>query len=194
MNQSRNQYRNQLKNPFKNANIRSVYIKETNSRWFSAVDLCAAILKCDYQKARNYWKWLKHKHNILGRQPAEGEKVSVTNQFKFEAADSKLRYTDILDEITALRLIMVFPSPKAEEIRLWIAEAISAGKKITKYLSNTLTKAKDTVKRRFGTVFATTEIREFNIHDEPDFYKNSNGLHLFPVRDACEPEVYPMRS
>lgn len=72
--------------------------------------------KKDYQKARNYWKWLKNK---LG---AEGsEVVSSTNQLKMKAQDGKLRETDTLDTKGILRLIESVPSPKAEPFKLWLA-------------------------------------------------------------------------
>ena len=99
-------------NPFKDNAVRSVYIKETKCRLFSAVDICAAILKCDYQKARNYWKWLKHKHNLNSKQT-----VRVTNRLKLEAADGKLRFTDVLDPDGVIRLIMVFPGSKRKFLK-----------------------------------------------------------------------------
>ena len=64
-------------NLFKDKTIRSVWDGET--RWFSVVDVCALLTDSDYQKARNYWKWLKNKLNY-----GKGQRVSVTNQLKFE--------------------------------------------------------------------------------------------------------------
>ena len=72
-------------NPFEGKRIRSRLDKATNKRWFSVVDICAAIMGCDYQKARSYWKWLKAK---LAKQKNETGKVY--NQLKFEAADGKM--------------------------------------------------------------------------------------------------------
>ena len=46
----------------------------------------------DYQKNRNYWKYLKTK-----LKKEENEVVSVTNQLKLTAPDGKKRLTDVLD-------------------------------------------------------------------------------------------------
>ena len=71
----------------------------------------------DYQKARNYWKWLKNKLTLEGSQL-----VSNTNQLKLIAHDGKLRQTDVLDTQNILRLIESIPSPKAEPFKLWLAQ------------------------------------------------------------------------
>ena len=175
-------------NPFKNAKVRSVYIKETDCRWFSAVDVCAAILNCDFQKARNYYKWLKHKHNIMNCNT-----VRFTNRLKLEAADGKLRFTDVLNADGVLRLIMVFPSPKAEKIKLWIAKIISEGKKVTECITNALNNVKDTARSKFAALFETVRIKDFNINDEKDFYKKSDGLQLFSENDIFESCDYFVR-
>ena len=46
----------------------------------------------DYQKNRNYWKYLKTK-----LKKEENEVVSVTNQLKLTVPDGKKRLTDVLD-------------------------------------------------------------------------------------------------
>ena len=44
------------------AGVRAVWDEENNKWWFSALDIIAAINEQDdYQKARNYWKYLKTK-------------------------------------------------------------------------------------------------------------------------------------
>ena len=84
------------------------------------MDVCAALTGSDYQRARNYWKWLKHK---LKNQ--SGEPVSISNQLKFEASVGKLRFTDVMDAEEILRLIQIFPSPKADAFKLWIADPVN---------------------------------------------------------------------
>ena len=73
--------------------VRAVWDEEQNKWWFSAVDIVGAINdEEEYQKNRNYWKYLK------GKIAKEGSQVvSVTNQFKFEAPDGKQRASDALD-------------------------------------------------------------------------------------------------
>ena len=47
--------------------------------------------------------------------------VSNTNRLKLKAQDGKIRETDILDTKGIFRLIESVPSPKAEPLKLWLA-------------------------------------------------------------------------
>jgi DNA-damage-inducible protein D len=103
---------------FEGHKIRRHYDEETETWFFSVVDIIAALLQQpDYQAARKYWNKLKE------RLKAEGSQ-SVTNchQLKLEAADGKKYATDVADTETLLRLIQSVPSPKAEPIKLWLAK------------------------------------------------------------------------
>ena len=84
--------------------------------YFSVVDVIGALTNNDYQKSRNYWKWLKIKLSDEG-----SELVSNTNQLKLRAQDGKMRNTDVLDTKGILRLIESIPSPKAEPMKMWLA-------------------------------------------------------------------------
>ena len=84
---------------------------------FSVVDVIAVLTDNDYQKSRNYWKWLKNKLNEEG-----SELVSNTNQLKMRAYDGKLRDTDVMNTEQVLRLIQSIPSKKAEPFKLWLAQ------------------------------------------------------------------------
>ena len=103
-------------NPFEGKTIRSRLDLATNTRWYSVIDVCAAIMGCDYQKARNYWKWLKAK-----RKP-ENETAGVTYQLKFEAADGKMRRTEVMDACGILGLISSWPKGRGEYARHWLAK------------------------------------------------------------------------
>ena len=81
------------------------------------MDIVAALTDNDYQKSRNYWKWLKNKLKEEG-----SELVSNTNQLKMEAYDGKLRDTDVMTTEQILRLIQSIPSKKAEPFKLWLAQ------------------------------------------------------------------------
>ena len=101
---------------FEGSQIRSVWDNELEDYYFSVVDVISALTTGDYQKSRNYWKWLK------GKLIDEGsELVSKTNQLKMKAQDGKMRDTDVLDTKGILRLIESVPSPKAEPFKLWLA-------------------------------------------------------------------------
>ena len=65
---------NTITNLFKNNEIRSIWDSEKEDYYFSVVDILSALTNNDYQKSRNYWKWLKNKLNQEG-----SELVSNTN-------------------------------------------------------------------------------------------------------------------
>jgi len=103
---------------FEGHKIRCHYDEESETWYFSVVDIIAALLQQpDYQAARKYWNKLKERLRAEGSQ-------SVTNchQLKLEAADGKKYATDVADPETLLRLIQSVPSPKAEPIKLWLAK------------------------------------------------------------------------
>ena len=103
---------------FENHAIRRVYDEDTETWWFSVVDIVQVLTQQpDYQGARKYWKVLK------GRLAKEGsELVSNCYQLKLAAADGKKRLTDMATAETLLRLVQSVPSPKAEPIKLWLAK------------------------------------------------------------------------
>ena len=148
-------------NLFENTKIRMVRDKDTNELWISVVDVCAAVLNCDYQKARNYWKWLKHKLDLECMQTER-----ATNRLKLEAADGRLRYTDVADIVGIIRLIQIFPSPKAHAFRLWIAELASQGANVTEKLAKAVQNAKDKIRKKAGNLLMTVTRKDFDIFGE----------------------------
>ncbi len=105
-----------ITNLFEGEEIRSIWDSEKGEYYFSVVDVIKVLTENDYQKSRNYWKWLKSKLNEEG-----SEVVSNTNQLKMKAQDGKLRETDTLDTKNIFRLIESVPSPKAEPFKMWLA-------------------------------------------------------------------------
>ena len=106
-----------ISNLFEGNEIRSIWDNEKEEYYFSVVDVISALTNNDYDKSRNYWKWLKNKLNEEGSQL-----VSNTNQLKMKSKkDGKNYLTDTLDTKGILRLIESVPSPKAEPFKLWLA-------------------------------------------------------------------------
>ena len=106
-----------ISNLFEGNEIRSIWNNEKEEYYFSVVDVISALTNNDYEKSRNYWKWLKNKLNEEGSQL-----VSDTNQLKMKSKkDGKNYLTDTLDTKGMLRLIESVPSPKAEPFKLWLA-------------------------------------------------------------------------
>ena len=71
---------------FEDKNIRVQWDEEEEKWYFSVVDVVSVLTDSDYQKSRNYWKWLKNKLNEEG-----SELVSNTNQLKMKAYDRKFK-------------------------------------------------------------------------------------------------------
>lgn len=85
---------------FNDREVRAVWDEDHSKWWYSAIDIVRAINDEDnYKKCRNYWKYLKDKMEKDGI-----ELVSITNQFKFEAPDGKLRTSDALDTECLLQI------------------------------------------------------------------------------------------
>lgn len=102
---------------FEDKNIRVVWNEEEENWYFSVVDVVGILTDNDYQKSRNYWKWLKNKLNQEGSQL-----VSNTNQLKMKSTDGKYYNTDVMNTEQILRLVQSIPSKKAEPFKLWLAQ------------------------------------------------------------------------
>ncbi|MDR2999906.1 MAG: hypothetical protein LBU89_01465, partial [Fibromonadaceae bacterium] len=78
---------------FEGRNVRTLWDEEVEKWYFSVHDVIAILTnQPDYEKVRNYWKWLRNKLKQEGSQLG-----SDTTQLKLLAP----------------------PSPKAEPFRLW---------------------------------------------------------------------------
>ncbi len=103
---------------FENKKIRYVWNDEEEDWYFSVVDIVEVLAESkDYQAARNYWKVLKTRLKSEG-----SELVTNCNRLKLQAADGKMRETDVLSTKNVLRLIQSIPSPKAEPFKMWLAQ------------------------------------------------------------------------
>lgn len=102
---------------FEDYNIRREYDKKKEKWYFSVIDIIAILtMQKDYNRAKSYWTTLKN------RLKEEGSEV-VTNcdQLKMLAKDGKMRFTDVADVETLLRLIQSVPSPEAEPVKIWLS-------------------------------------------------------------------------
>ena len=69
---------------FDDREVRAVWDDENAKWWFSVLDIVAVLIdQDDYNKTRNYWKYIKAK-----LKKEKSELVSVTNQLKLEAKRS----------------------------------------------------------------------------------------------------------
>ena len=125
-----------LINLFQGKKTRS-FTSNSGQQWFSAVDVCAVIRNVDYQKARNYWKFLKTK--IVMRPDSS---TTVTMQMKMEAPDGKLRMTDVVDAAGIIKIINACPSPAANLFRQWIEQLAAIGINAAEFIAKTADKVK----------------------------------------------------
>ena len=96
--------------------VRAVWSEEDNKWFFSVLDVLAAINnQDDYQKTRNYWKYLKAK--LKKESP---EVVSATTQLKLLAADGKRYNTDMLDANGVILLAKSVPNHRATAFLDWL--------------------------------------------------------------------------
>ena len=89
-----------------------------NEEWyFNVVDIIAILT--DSENPRNYWAQTKKR---LAEK--EGAVQSVTNchRLKFKGTDGRFRSMDAANTEGVLRIVMSVPSPKAEPLKLWLAQ------------------------------------------------------------------------
>jgi DNA-damage-inducible protein D len=96
--------------PFEGKSIRKEWY---NEQWyFSIVDVIEFLT--DSPNPRNYWSMLKRKENQL---------YTIPVQLKMLSPDNKRYKTDAANTEGVLRIVMSVPSPKAEPLKLWLAQA-----------------------------------------------------------------------
>lgn len=100
---------------FDDREIRAVWDDQQSKWWFSVLDVVGVLNEeADYNRVRNYWKYLKAK-----LKKENNQLVSGTNQLKLTAADGKKYLTDTLDSQGIMALAKHFPNTKATKFLDW---------------------------------------------------------------------------
>ena len=100
---------------YKESKVRAAWSEEQNRWFFSVLDIIGAINEQeDYQKNRNYWKYIKAK-----LKKEQNELVSATTQLKLLAPDGKLRMADAIDQDGVIALAKAIPNNKATTFLDW---------------------------------------------------------------------------
>lgn len=100
---------------FNDREVRAVWDEEQNKWFFSVLDIVGVLRKeDDYNKCRNYWKYLKAK-----LKKENSELVSATTQLKLTAADGKKYLSDALDADGVVKLAAEFPSKIGADFIYW---------------------------------------------------------------------------
>ena len=103
---------------FEEREVRTVWDEGTEKWFISIIDVVFVLAQSkDYLTARKYWNKLKQRLKVEGN-----ETVTNCHQLKMQAADGKMRLTDVADTEQIFRLIQSIPSPKAEPFKLWLAK------------------------------------------------------------------------
>ncbi|MEO7108619.1 MAG: Bro-N domain-containing protein [Rhodoferax sp.] len=102
---------------FDGQTIRRVFDEDTETWWFSVVDVVQVLTES--KSAKRYWSDLKRK---LAQEAGSEQPYEEIVPLKLTATDGKQRETDCARAATLLRIVQSIPSPKAEPIKLWLAK------------------------------------------------------------------------
>ena len=100
---------------FENKKVKVEWIEEEQKWYFSIVDVIAILTESVDPFA--YWRKLKQRLLEEGN-----ETVTNCHALKLQAADGKMRLTDVGDTEQILRLVQSIPSKKAEPFKVWLAK------------------------------------------------------------------------
>ena len=100
---------------FENRKVRSLWDAEAEKWYISVVDVIEVLT--DSVDPAAYWRKLKQRLKEEGN-----ETVTNCHGLKMQAADGKMRLTDVADVEQLFRLIQSIPSPKAEPFKQWLAQ------------------------------------------------------------------------
>ncbi|WP_386698059.1 Bro-N domain-containing protein [Lonepinella sp. MS14436] len=101
---------------FENSQIRSIWDAEKEEWFFSIVDVVQALTESP--NPRDYWYRVKKRMS----DEEKSELSTFCRQLKFRALDGKMYKTDAADMTGIFRIIQSIPSPKAEPLKMWLAE------------------------------------------------------------------------
>jgi DNA-damage-inducible protein D len=101
--------------PFEGEKIRKIW---HNTEWyFNVVDIIAILT--DSENPRNYWAQTKKR---LAEKEGASQSVTNCHRLKFKGTDGRFRSMDAANTEGVFRIIMSVPSPKAEPLKLWLAQ------------------------------------------------------------------------
>ena len=100
---------------FNDREVRAVWDETDAKWWFSVLDVVAVLNEeNEYQRVRNYWKYLKAK-----LKKENNQLVSATTQLKIIAPDGRKRMADLLDSEGVIALAKHFPNNKSMKFLDW---------------------------------------------------------------------------
>ena len=149
---------------FEGSQIRRHWDEDKELWYFSVVDVISTLSKSNNPQV--YWRVLKKRLIDEG----SNETVTKCNELKMVAIDGKMRFTDVADTETMLRLIQSIPSSNAEPFKLWLArvgyerleETADPELSITRALKTYLQKgySKDWINQRLKSIEIRKELTD----------------------------------
>jgi len=103
---------------FEDKKVRTIWDADQEKWYISIVDVIQILTNSPNPQV--YWRVMKKRLKDEGN-----ETVTNCNGLKMEAADGKMRMTDVANTEQLFRLIQSIPSPKAEPFKIWLAQIAS---------------------------------------------------------------------
>lgn len=103
---------------FENKKVRTIWDSVAEKWYVSIVDVITILTESKDSNA--YWRKLKQRLKQEGN-----ETVTNCHALRMPALDGRMRLTDVADTEQLFRLIQAIPSPKAEPVKLWLAQIAS---------------------------------------------------------------------
>lgn len=160
---------------FESQYIRSAWNPDEDQWYYSVIDVIAALT--DSKNPSAYWRKLKQRLSEEGN-----ETVTNCHKLKLEAADGKMRLTDVANTEQLLRIIQSVPSPKAEPFKLWLAQTgadhlmdLADAKKLQEEL-NTRMQARDDVREHNKSLAKAAQ--DAGVSTNKDFAKFQNSGYI----------------
>lgn len=142
---------------YKDHQVRAVWDEEHNLWWFSILDIVGAInQQDDYEKNRNYWKYLKAK-----LRKENNEVVSATTQLKLTAPDGKKRLADVLNQGGVELLAKNIHNTKAMTFLDWFKYSENSIDGRSRKKAYTLIEGNIVADKDIGTVKALQQIHAY---------------------------------
>lgn len=171
---------------FNDKEVRAVWNEENNKWYFSVLDVIGALRnESDYEKCRNYWKYLKAK-----LKKENNELVSVTTQLKLTAADGKKYLSDALDSDGVIRLAVEFPSKIGAAFIGWFTRADDSVDEKSKQKAYSLFDNSISDAIEVGTVKGLQQIHAYLFGGLYDFAGQIRTVNIAKAGFAFAPAMY----
>ncbi len=149
---------------FKDREVRAIWNDDESNWYFSVLDIIGAINEQDdYQKNRNYWKYLKTKIQKESSELVSGTNQlnGVINRMKLKAADGKSYLTDVVDQAGVDLLAKKIPNNKANEFLDWFTYSDNSIDGQSRKKAYSLWESNLIAENEVGTVKALQKIHAF---------------------------------